>query len=101
MTQTIPIGQHEIATPKAFDGATPPSDITATGSWEVSSSNEAAVTAGPGALPGPFWIQAVGAGTAQITYKFTNPSGSASTVDTINPPDPPVSITVSYTTPSA
>ena len=101
MTQTIPIGQHEIATPKAFDGATPPNDITSTGSFTVSSSNTAAVTAGPAAVAGTFQVNAVGQGTAQLTWTFTNPSGSANTVDTVNPPDPPETITVSYSSPTA
>lgn len=101
MTQTIPIGKHEIATPKAFDGATPPVDITATGSFSASSSNPSSVSVGAAIIPGTFQVNALAAGTAQITYTFTNPSGSVSTVDTINPPDPPVSVTVDYTIPTA
>jgi uncharacterized protein YjdB len=101
MTQTIPIGKHEVATPKAFDGATPPVDITATGSFALMSSNPAAVTVGPSTVSGNWQISAIAPGTAQITWTFTNPSGSVSTTDTINPPDPPVAITVSYGTPTA
>jgi hypothetical protein len=68
MTQMIPIGKHEIASPKAFDGATRPVDITATGSFGVSSSNTDAVTVGPASVPGTFQVNAIGPGTAQITY---------------------------------
>lgn len=98
-TPPIPIGKGCNVTLKAFDGATPtPNDITATGSFTASSDNTAAVTVSQisAAL---FAVQCVGQGTANVTWKFTNPSGSATDVDTINPPDPPVSVTSSYSAP--
>lgn len=96
MNLTIPIGQSKTATLKALDASN--TDVTATGTFTAASSDNTVVTATALSFStNAFAIKVIAAGSAQITYTFSNPSGQlTSSPDTINPPDPATSITVTY-----
>lgn len=91
---TIPVGKQSLVTVKAFDAAT--SDITVSGQVTAQASDPQTVQVTGGTSPNSFFVAVVATGTATVTYTYTNSGGMISETDTINPPDPPTSMTVSY-----
>lgn len=89
----IPPGKQSSLKVQVFDAGNV--DITGNGSVSVVSSDPTVASVGQ-ITASQYLVQCLKPGTAQITTTYVNQSGTISEVDTINPPDPPTSITVAY-----